>query len=189
MLSKINNMWWGILLLFCMTVASCRYQEIVDADFPDGVIYLPAAKDGYYEINSRPTGTTTYRFQINAAANAFIVPLSVYRSGLDVSSSFAVDIEADSDTIAALSAEGAFETDAVIVLPTEKYELTSPVRMNGGERTAPFSLKVDLDFLLSDEAKDKIYALGVHISSAGCASNEALNTAIILIHPQILHPE
>lgn len=186
--NKMNIIATGMLLVVLTAITSCSYQKIGEADFPEGIIYLPAAANGNYLINRIPAANSDYRFQVNAVANEFIIPLSVYRSGLNISSSFTVDVKADSDRVVALLTKGAFGESTIGILPQDKYELTSLVEMNGGDRKAPFTLKIDLDYLLSNEAVNDIYVLGVNISSADCESNKTLSTAIIMIYPEILHP-
>jgi hypothetical protein len=185
--NRINRMAAGIFFVLCTALSSCQYEAIGEADFPEGIIYLPAAKNGNYVIDYLPDGSTTYRFQVDVATNTFTVPLSVYRSGLDLVPSFPINIQVDADTVAALLSSGALG-EAVAALPQAQYQLASSVEMKQGERTAPFTLTVDLHFLTANEADQQAYALAVNIASEGCKTSSELGTVIILIAPRILHP-
>jgi hypothetical protein len=185
--NKINSVAVGILLLICTAITSCQYQEIGDAEFPSGTIYLPAAARGYYLIDNLPVENTIYKFQVNSAANEFNIPLAVYRSGLDTGSSFSVDIKINNDTIENLFSEAIQRGDTAL-LPQGKYEIASSVQMKQGERVAPFTLKIDLDYLAANADNKEAYAIAVNISGEECESNESLSTVIILIYPRIFHP-
>jgi hypothetical protein len=175
----INIIAAGMLLAFCTAISSCQYQEIGDAEYPEGIIYLPAAKNGNYAVNIAQEGKTTYRFQINEEANELNIPLSIYRSGMDLSVSFTVDVKVDADTVASLLLSGALGED-VVALPEGKYRLVPSVEMCRGERTVSFNLSVDLDFI-TGEANGQTQALAVKIESNGCKTNADLSTVMILI--------
>ena len=184
----------GVFLLTFAAITSCEYKEIADADFPEGVIYLPAAAaddGGIYLINEWPAGSTAitqgnvYRFQVNVDANEFNIPLSVYRSGLSKKSSFPVNIKTDNNTIETLKSDGTLDSE-VEILPEGKYTLPASVQMNADKEVAPFILKVDLGYLTANAADEKIYALAVNISSNNCAANPELSTVVILIYSEIL---
>ena len=190
---KLNIAKFGILLLALVAITSCEYKEIADADFPEGLIYLPAValSDSAYMINTLPTNPTatnpegSYRFRLDIDANEFIIPLSVFRSGMSNDASFTIDIKTDRDTVAALIASGDLDSNAEF-LPEGKYTLTNSVKMGSGKDHVPFTLTVDLDFLITSAASKTKYALAVNISSDACNSNPNLSTVVILISSEIL---
>ena len=190
---KLNIKIFGILLVALVATTSCEYKEIADADFPEGLIYLPIAvlEDNVYTINTLPTNPTatepenTYRFRLNMNDNEFIIPLSVYRSGLNNGASFTINITTDRDTIEALMISGELNSD-VVILPEGKYTLAPSVQIKSGKDHVPFTLTVDLDYLIAGAASKKEYALAVNISSTAIESNPKLNTVVILISSEIL---
>ena len=190
---KLNIKIFGILLLTLVAITSCEYKEIADADFPEGLIYLPAAalSDSTYAINELPPNPTAtnpegpYKFRLDIDANEFIIPLSVFRSGLSNKASFTVNINTDRDTITALIASGELNSN-VEFLPEGKYTLAPSIQMASGKDHAPFSLTVDLDFLTTGAVSKEVYALAINISSTACNSNPELNTVVILISSEIL---
>jgi len=183
-----------LLLLFVMvlTFSACEMgAPIRDADYPDQVIYLPAAVRGWFEINDiarrigdPPIPGNPYRYVVDVANLEFIVPLGVYRAGIDNVGEFTVDIAANNDTINDIIAAG----DTIItLLPSSQYTMVNSVSMLNGEELAKFDLVIDLDFL-RDNYPDEVYALGVSISSPDRETNPDLSTAIIVIHTKIIKP-
>ena len=180
------------LFVIVMTFSACEFETpLKDADYPDQLIYLPAAVGGWFEINNvarrigdPPFPGNPYRYVVDLENRSFIIPLGVYRAGIDNSGEFTVDIVANTDTINDLIAAG----DTVItLLPSSEFTLDNSVDMPEGEELAKFELVVDLDFLLNNYPDD-VYALGVSISSTDRETNPELSTAIIVIHTKIMIP-
>jgi len=183
-----------LLLLFAMvlTFSACEPGTPVrDAEYPDQLIYLPAAVRGWFEINdiSRRIGDTPvpgnqYRYVVDLESRQFIVPLGIYRAGINNSGSFTVNIAANNDTINDIITAG----DTIItLLPSGQYTMLNSVNMFDGEELAKFDLLIDLDFL-RDNYPTGVYALGVSISSPDRETNPDLSTAIVVIHTKIVKP-
>lgn len=183
-----------LLMLFvsALTLSSCDFTTPVrDAEYPDQLIYLPAAVQGPFTINDVakrigdvPVEGSTFRYVVDNDSREFIVPLGVYRSGINNAGAFNVDIEPNSDTIADLIAAG----DTVItLLPEDEFTLDNSVDMPNGEELAKFELVVDLDFLL-DNHPTGVYAIGVSISSSDRETSPGLGTAVIVIYTSMLKP-
>jgi hypothetical protein len=199
---------------FAVFFSSCKYEEIASVDFPAGKLYLPMAYNGVvYTINditqpalAVPTQGTTYQYVINKEANEFIIPLSVYRSGLDPGEAITVAVSENPDIVAALKENGTLQGE-VYLLPSGRYTLDATVKMEKGQVISPFELVIDLNYLhqqaLSDRIKKKQaeianpdtihaslkYALGITISSAEQECNPDLNTVVILIDTRIMLPD
>lgn len=183
-----------LLLLFVMGLAfsACEMgSPLRDADYPEQVIYLPAAVRGWFEINDiarrigdPPIPGNPYRYVVDPTNREFIVPLGVYRAGIDNVGEFTVDITANTDTINDIIAAG----DTIItLLPSSQYTMVNSVTMLNGEELATFDLVIDLDFL-RDNYPDEVYALGVSISSPDRETNPDLSTAIVVVHTKIVKP-
>lgn len=193
---KINIKSSVKLFLFFLGVllsnTSCSYQDIADAEYPDQLIYMPAAKSGIYLIDkvAEPIGNTTpgnaYRYLIDMDRKKFIVPLSVYRSGIDNKGGFSVDIQANADTITRLQLIAGKLPDSTRLLPSEVYTLVPSVEIKDGEEIAKFDLSIDIDFL--NQNHGKIYALGIQVSSPSRKSNKGLATTILVINTSYLKP-
>ena len=184
-----------LLLLFVvvLTFGACEFNTPVrDADYPDQLIYLPAAVGGNFEISDiarrigdPPVPGNPYRYVVDIENRQFLVPLGVYRSGIDNIGAFSIDIEANNDTINDIIAAG----DTIIkLLPSSEYTMVNSVDMPDGEELAKFNLVVDLDFLRDNYPTD-VYALGVSISSPERETNPELSTAIIVLHTAIMKPK
>lgn len=188
----IITKWLLMLFVIVMTFSACEFDTpLRDAEYPDQVIYLPAAVGGNFEINDiarrigdPPYPGNPYRYIVDTENRDFIVPLGVYRAGIDNIGAFTVDIAPNADTINDLITAG----DTVItLLPSGEYAMVNSVDMTDGEELAKFELVVDLDFLLGNYP-DNVYALGVSISSPDRETNPELSTAIIVIHTSIMRP-
>lgn len=173
---------------------SCEYEtKVRDAEYPDQLIYMPAAYGGFFTINDIPkrigdpvTPGQPFRFTVNTDSRKFSVPLSVYRAGINNSGTFTVDIATNADTISKLILAGKLINTQL--LPADKYSLsTSSVEMLDGNEIASFTLEVDIDFLLNNFPTN-IYAIGVGISSTQRAVNPKLATTIVVIDTKIMKP-
>src|SRR5210317_1570472 len=153
--NRIINATWLILpVVFVLTFSACEFETPVrDAEYPDQVIYLPAAVGGNFQINDiarrigdPPFPGNPYRYVVDLDSREFIVPLGVYRSGIDNIGEFTLNIEANTDTISDLITAG----DTIItLLPSSEFTMDNSVDMPEGEELAKFDLVVDLDFLLN----------------------------------------
>ena len=184
---KINT--WSIALIaISIFLASCGYQEYAAADYPDQLIYMPAATHGLYVIDQVagpigdvPTKGYASRYKIDKNARKFIVPLGVYRSGINCNGSFIVDISVNTDTLASYISSDPNLT----LLPSDKYTIPSSVVIQDGADIAAFELSVDLDFLLNNSPNGK-FIIGVEVSSTTRKTNPKFSTTIIVINTLFL---
>lgn len=184
-----------VILIISTLLFSCENETIIrDAEYPEQSIYLPAAyTNGQFVIDDitrkrgeQPIEGYLYRYIVDNDANKFIIPLSVYRGGVNNNGNFTVDIEVNNDTIAALNANREL-SDILHVIPEDKYSIVNSVEMRNGEGIVQFDLSIDLDYLL-DNYPDKLFALGIHISSSEREVNPDLSTVIVIIHTKIMKP-
>jgi PKD repeat protein len=177
-------------------VPSCDYSvEPREASYPDQKIYLPAAYGGGQFVIDNIAGRRgdvpieghTYRYEVDVTQREFRVPLSVYRAGVDNNGSFTVSIHANTDFIATLNG-GRTENNQLLLIPSDQYSISAnSVELNDGESFAPFELIVNLDFL-RENTPDKIYAIGVEITSEQRERNPNLSIAAIIIHTKMIKP-
>ena len=183
MISRINTIRLLFVCLgFGLLAASCTYQDIVPADYPQQVVYMPTARNGLYAITSIST-SGTYRFTLDQANRKIIIPLGVYRGGVSADGAVAINITANADTVSKLISASTLANTAL--LPTDKLTLPGTVTMDAGQVSAPFELKVDLNYLLASTQKQ---AIGVSIDSPQSAVNPLLKTTLISFDPAILRP-
>ena len=184
---KLLVVFFGIVTM----LGSCKKDEIVDAEYPDQLIYMPAAKNGFFVINSvaLPVGTTTpgnaYRYKADLIAKKFIIPLGVYRSGINNDGGFTVSVAVNSDTISKLQAVAKLPA-GTLLLPSNKYTIVPSVEMKNGEEIATFDLTIDLDFLIANYGNS--YAIGISVSSVSRQTNKKLATTIVVIDTNFLKP-
>lgn len=190
--TKSSPNWLVLLFAIVLTFSACEPgTPLRDADYPEQVIYLPAAVGGWFEISdiARRIGDPPFpgnpsRYVIDLENRQFIVPLGIYRAGIDNIGAFTVNIEVNHDTIDDIIAAG----DTVItLLPEGQYTMVNSVNMPDGEELAKFDLVIDLDFLRNNFPSE-VYALGISISSPDRETNPDLSTAIVVIYTNIIKP-
>lgn len=181
------------LSIICLLGYSCEYKEIADSDYPDGKVYMPIAYDGtVYTINDLtklneniPTPGEVSQYTVNKGENKFIVPLGVYRSGINVNKNIKVGVSINSTIIDDLIANGNLSND-VLQLPTDKYTLPAEVRINKNERVASFDLVVDFAFLRNEAPN--VYVLGMTIASGDMEVSEDMGTIVVSIDTRMMLP-
>jgi hypothetical protein len=162
---------------------SCHYQDIEDAPYPEQTIYMPAAVRGIYDISVEvdtygvPTPGSPSRFTIDEANSELVVPLSVYRAGVNNEGVFSVGIEAKTDTIATLISSGVLA--GAELLPSAEYTFPSSISVQSGSELGTFNLSIDLNFLRSNPGK--LFAIAVEISSAERRLNNTYKRTVVLI--------
>lgn len=185
-----------LLIVLCgvvLTLPSCSYKKIMDADYPAQLIYMPAAVSIFVIDNipqptlADPTPGNPYNIVVDLPNKKLNIPLGIYRSGIDNKGAFTVDIAVNNDTINKLLAISGKLPSGTILLNADKYTVPSSVMMKDGQEVATFNLAVNLDSL-SRNAPNRIYALAVGISSTERASNPKLNTTILVINNKMMVP-
>ncbi len=152
---------------------------------------MPSAVHGIYLINSvpqdldfHPTPGHTSRFYIDASYNKFIVPLGVYRSGINRAGKLIVAISANTDTVSAMI-NSSLISETTILIPEGKFTIPSSVEIPDGGEYETFNLEIDLDYL--EGLSEATVGLGIIISSNDCEVNPLLDTTVILIDVSILN--
>ncbi len=183
------------ILVFTLFLLSCDNETIVrDADYPAQSVYLPAAiQGGRFVINDitrkkgeQPIKGYLYRYTVDEASNKFIVPLYVYRAGINNKGSFNVGVSVVNDTLSVLN-EGKAPGECLLALPEDKYTIAGSVTVADGQESSGFSLAVDLDFLM-DNYPDKLFAAAVKISCEERKVSSGLGTVIVVIDTKIMKP-
>ena len=164
-------------------MSSCKYEELAKADYPQQVLYMPTAKNGVFTIASLPT-VGAYRFTVSLTDKKLIIPLSVFRGGVSADGDLPVTVAVNADTISKLIM--AKTLVGTVTLPADKFVLPVTVTIENGKTSAPFELRIDLDYLRANPGQK--LAIGVGIASAQATVNPLLRTTIISLDPTILKP-
>lgn len=177
---------------FAFILVSCEYKDVADADYTVQKLYMPTAVNGIFTIDNvpqrneyLPTPGQAYRFTIDQAKNKLIIPLGVYRSGIDRKGQVTAEIASNTDTIIKLievSKISAFTT----ILPEAKFTIPASVDVADGSEIGTFNMEIDLDYLRS--FPDVVFGIGIGISSSMIEVNPLYNTTIIVINTKILNP-
>ena len=163
-----------------------------DTIYPDQLIYMPAAYNNNQFViddidrirGEHPLEGNPYRYVVDMAKNEFRVPLSAYRAGINNKGGFTVNVNANTEIISSINAD---RTDPYLLIPSDKYSLVNSVEMKDGEELALFDLIIDLNFLLAN-FPDKIYSMGVEISSTQRETNPDLSITAVVIHTKMIKP-
>lgn len=178
------------ILALSIGATSCKYKDIADVDYAEQRIYMPSAAqsaaedagNGVFNINNLNEVNGAFRYNINTSAKKFYVPLSVYRSGVNLDGAVNVQVAVDNSTIPALIPTKL--PAGTVVLPQGQYSIEPSVTIGSGQTLAKFTLAVELDLLRANPTQK--YAIGVTVSSPNVASTPNLGTTVIMIDPSIL---
>jgi len=181
-----------LLVVFTYNMSSCDYEEFKPTEYTASKLYMPAAVRGVFTIDNvpqrvewLPTPGYEYDFKIDKENNKFIVPLGVYRSGIERKGNINVNIEVRNDTINMLRLSEEIP-ESTEILPASQYNLPTSVTVEDGRELGGFDLEINLDYLLS--RPNEIFALGVGISSDELEVNMSISTTIIVIYTKLLIP-
>jgi hypothetical protein len=188
MISFLNSARFALVGIgCCLGLSACEYEDLPEADYPQQVIYMPTARNGVFSINSLPPATGTYRFTVNLDTRELVVPLGVFRGGVSTDGNVAVTITANADTVNQLIS--AKTLTATTLLPTDKFTLPTMVTLGKGRESAPFDLRINLDYLRTlPVTPGQQLAVGVTITSTQTAVNPRLKTTVISLDPAIVKP-
>ena len=183
----------AVLLGLMFSLFSCCGDiTYKDAEYPEQRIYMPTAylNNGQLVIDdiTKTRGDLAiegnpYKYVLDMAKNEFRVPLSAYRAGINNDGALTITVNANTDVIATINED---RTDPYLLIPADKYSLVNSVEMKSGEGIAKFDLIVDLDFLRDNP--NRIYAIGVEVSSDQIEVNPDLSTTAVIIHSKIMTP-
>lgn len=182
----------NILTLFVIIgvlVSSCEYKEIVDADYTPQKIYMPSAVSGIYMVNDTNDLSGKYRYKLDLENNKLIIPLGVYRSGIDSRGSVNVDLIVNNDTIDGLNEVGALdnpEYKMMEVIPDDKYSIPGRITIPDGSDNVTFDLSIDLDYLATQP--DKRLGLGVEINSTDVEVDRTFNLTVLELTTNFIVP-
>jgi PKD repeat protein len=181
-----------LLVVITHNFISCDYDEFKSAEYTASKLYMPAAVRGVFTIDNvpqrvewLPTPGYAYDFKIDHENNIFIIPLGVYRSGIERKGDINVNIEVKNDTVNMLKSSGKIP-ESTVILPSNQYSIPTAVTVKNGSEIAGFDLEINLAYLLSHP--DEIFAIGVGISSDELEVNQDISTTIIVIHTKMLVP-
>lgn len=184
----------ALIIIIAGFMTSCwddtTYRETVE--YPDQMIYMPAAiNNNQFLINDlnrirgeHPVEGNPYKYKVNVDKNEFIVPLSVYRSGINNKGSFNIDVNINNEIISMINAE---REDPYIIISNDKYSIVDKIEMKDGEELALFDFVLDLNYLLSNYPNKKL-SVGIEISSEERETNPKLSKVAIVIDSKIAKP-
>lgn len=91
-----------------------------------------------------------FRYEMDTINNKILIPLGIYRSGINNKGDISVDIKINNDTVSKLISAGSLtgsDNSAINILPSDKYVLPSIVQIKNSEESAVLQLAVDVPFV------------------------------------------
>ena len=182
-------MWIFLFGIISTLIGSCTYQEIGDADYPNQKIYMPSAIDGIYLVNDTNSTSGIFRYELDLVNNKLIIPLGVYRSGINNNGNVTVDVKINNDTVNRLITSGSAIDDNganLELIPASAYTITSSAIIQSGDGNAKITLSVDLDYIASQA--NKRLALGVEISSSLLEVDASKHLTVLELNTNFIVP-
>lgn len=188
--NSIKKLLGSCLIVFAIT--ACEYKDIADAEYPDQTVYLPAARQEVYKIEKPATGSDSpVQYILDKENNKVILPMSIYRAGINNKGSVIADIVSDTKVVSDLIASGDLTTihddgtsTTPILLPEDKYSYAQTVEIKSGEETGSLEIILDLPYLVSHP--DTRFAFAVKIADSNVSINDKLATVIIDFNTKVL---
>lgn len=182
---------YSIILLTALIYISCEKGDN-EKEWGLSKIYMPQAsiKDGGTTHNYPvPLNNGINNYILDSVNNTIEIPLGVYRSGLEVLSSYSVKIGAYVDTTNQIITAGSISK--AILLPSELYSLPTDISVPAGEREAIFYLTIDRKKLIENYPqyyKNKL-AIVIGISDPSKYElNESLSKTIVIVDGAFFMP-
>ena len=198
----IQNKLTRLFLLFFVIgiVLSCQYQEVGDAVYPSQKIYLPAAVSKIYMLNDtnqwkvdkdmETSFPISFKYKLDLNEKKLIVPLGVYRSGVNNDRDIIVEFTVNNFNIDSIMQElidaGAINSKTFDVIPNDVISFESEARIKDGESGVANDIKFDIPYILMQ--KDKFLVVGIQISSSDAEVTQELNRIIIVIDTEFVAP-
>lgn len=178
------------LCLVVFMITSCEYKDVVDVEYPDQVVYLPASRNGVYKIDKAAASTgSPVKYRLDN--DKVVLLTSVYRAGVENKGNVSVDIISNPDSVNVLIASGDLTeinedetTSTPTLLPNDKFSFPSTVDIKSGEETGSIEIALDLSFLQNHP--DSRFAFAIKIAGSNVSVNEKLNTVIIDFNTKVL---
>lgn len=184
-----------VFLFFILLIIfkSCNYQDIVDVEYPPQKLYLPIAVDSVFKIDQvneyfeeLPLPGGNYRYIIDTINSKFIIPLAIYRSGVDNKGTVKATIQSVPEVVDDYRDVGTLPPNT-IPLEQSYYEMPINVNVPDGKELGEFFLNIDLNYILGNLNKD--FGIGVRLSSKDREVNADLGTGVVFIASEIFIPE
>ncbi len=169
---------------------SCDYREYAPADYPDTVIYLPAAVNGVWTIDETPVPETFIGegnksfYDIDPDGKKLHIHLGVVQAGI-VLGNYEVQLVSSKSTVNRMLDEGTLPND-ILPLPESVYKFPEAVFLTSSSDHVSFDVDVTTSYLKDPEYLGKRFAIAIKISSEQVATNPAYETVVIVIDPKVV---
>lgn len=169
-----------ILAALTAALSSCsKYREYAPAEYPEPLLYIPAALDGVWNIDA-----DNDRSDLDADGRKLLIHLGVAVSGLE-RKAFPVELAYSRSTVNRMIDDGTFPV-GVLPLPDGVCSMPESVEIAADATSALFDLAVNVNYLKDPEFIGRKFAVAVKISSETVQTNPDLETLVILIDPSFL---
>lgn len=158
---------------------SCTYREYAPAEYPEPLLYIPAALDGVVTVDAESTFCS-----MSEDGRKILIHLGVSVSGLE-RKEFPVSLSYAKSKVNMMIEDGTFKT-GTLPLPESVCNMPEDVTIAADATSAVFDLAVQVNYLKDPEYLGRQFAVGVKIDSEAAEVNPDLGTVIILIDPSFI---
>lgn len=186
---RINFLQLLLLTFIVVFSTSCEYDEIRDADFLAQKIYLPSAIDDIFLLNDTSPTVGPYRYELDLENNKVLIPLGVYRTGINNNGNITVDIVVNNDTVNKIIASGdVIDSNGqnLELIPETAYTLPTSISIANGQELAIMKLAIDLDYIAGQS--NKRLAIAVSIASNQVEVDSKKGLAVLEMNTRFLVP-
>lgn len=168
-----------LLVAGTLFVSSCDYREYAPAEYPEPLLYFPAALDGVWTISSIDDHCS-----YSEEGDKILIHLAVAVSGLE-RKDFHAGIDYSRSTVNRMIDDGTFPV-GVLPLPDGVCSVPEEVVIPAEGTSALFDLAVRVNYLKDPEFLGRKFAVALKVFSDETETNPALETLVILIDPAFL---
>lgn len=169
-----------LLVAGALTFSSCDYREYAPAEYPEPILYFPAALDGVWTVSS----VDGRHCSLSEGGDKILIHLAVAVSGLN-RKEFHAGIGYSRSTVNKMIDDGTFPV-GVLPLPDGVCNVPEDVVIPADGTSALFDLAVRVNYLKDPEFLGRKFAVALRVSSDEAETNPALETLVVLIDPSFL---
>jgi hypothetical protein len=171
----------NIVVVFFIPILFVACSGAADVDYGDALIYMPQSIVQSGGINNN------FTVKLTPSQSDTIVPVGIYRSGLESLNEFSVELVVDTDSLTkAIGRADSMEQYAfyknVEILPDNCYTLPTKIEVKEGERESWGNLIIHREKLFLIWSGNKKYVLPIRIkNSSKYTINQELSLTMFVL--------
>lgn len=168
-----------LLVAGALLFSSCDYREFAPAEYPDPILYFPAAIDGVWEISS-----IDKHCSYSEDGSKIQIHLAVAVSGVE-RKDFHAELGFAPSAVNKMIDDGSFPV-GVLPLPEGVCSWPEDLLIPADGTSVLFDLEVRKSYLKDPEFLGRKFAAALKVYSGEAETNPAAETLVVLIDPAFL---